>query len=187
MIADLPRAAAGAEGGTVDSAVITPRPNRTCLMEACGVLPGRDLPARAEVVHESGRTRVTRHFVPGRTVIRKEPLGPDAERRVRHEVAVLERLRGVPGVVQLAEAPGCPGSVVLEDAGGTSLAGQCCNVAVVIDWTKYLHHVLELNPTQKYARVQPGTICDTLRNAKIKSPGGSLCAPAGAAGMPRTR
>ena len=92
-------------------------------MEAGGMLPGRDPPVRVEVVHESERTRVTRLFLPGRTVIRKEPLGPDAERRVRHEVAMLERLRGVAGVAQLAEAPRYPGSVVLEDAGGASLAG----------------------------------------------------------------
>src|SRR5436305_269440 len=49
--------------------------------------------------------------------------------------------------------------------GGTSLAGQCCNVAVVIDWSKYLHHIVELNAEAKYARVEPGTICDTLRDA----------------------
>jgi FAD/FMN-containing dehydrogenase/Fe-S oxidoreductase len=54
---------------------------------------------------------------------------------------------------------------LLSRGGGTSLAGQCCNVAVVMDWSKYLHHILELNPAKKYARVQPGTICDTLRNA----------------------
>ena len=88
-----------------------------------GVLPGRDPPIRAEVVYESARTRVSRLFLPGGTVIRKEPLGPDAERRVRHEAAMLERLRGVAGVVQLADAPQYPGSIVLEDAGGTSLAG----------------------------------------------------------------
>ena len=57
------------------------------------------------------------------------------------------------------------GAPVLSRGGGTSLAGQCCNIAVVMDWSKYLHHILELNPEQKYARVQPGTICDTLRNA----------------------
>jgi FAD/FMN-containing dehydrogenase len=57
------------------------------------------------------------------------------------------------------------GAPLLSRGGGTSLAGQCCNVAVVLDWTKYLHNILELNPEQKYARVQPGTICDTLRNA----------------------
>ena len=85
--------------------------------------PGPDPFLRAEVVHSSERTRVTRLFLPGRTVIRKEPLGPDAERRARHEVAMLERLRGVAGVAQLAAAPRYPGSVVLEDAGGASPAG----------------------------------------------------------------
>ena len=55
-------------------------------------------------------------------MIRKEPLGPDADRRRRHEVAILERLRGVGGVAQLLDAPRCPGSIVMEDAGGTSLA-----------------------------------------------------------------
>ncbi|MGA9510508.1 MAG: FAD-binding and (Fe-S)-binding domain-containing protein [Candidatus Sulfotelmatobacter sp.] len=57
------------------------------------------------------------------------------------------------------------GAPVLSRGGGTSLAGQCCNVAVVLDWTKYLHNILELNVEGKFARVQPGTICDTLRNA----------------------
>ncbi len=85
--------------------------------------PGPDPVLRAEIVHSSERTRVTRLFLPGRTVIRKEPLGPDAERRVRHEVAMLERLPRVAGVAQLAGAPRFPGSVVLEDAGGLSLAG----------------------------------------------------------------
>src|ERR1700745_1318433 len=88
-----------------------------------GVRPGRGPFLRAEVVHSSERTRVTRLFLPGRTVIRKEPLGPDADRRVRHEAGILERLRGVAGVAQLAEAPWYPGSVVLEDAGEASLAG----------------------------------------------------------------
>src|SRR5205823_11361459 len=45
------------------------------------------------------------------------------------------------------------------------LSGQCCNVAIVIDWTKYLHKILEVDPEQKYARVQPGAICDHLRHA----------------------
>lgn len=57
------------------------------------------------------------------------------------------------------------GAPLLSRGGGTSLAGQCCNVAVVLDWSKYLHHILELNPQGKYARVEPGTVCDTLRKA----------------------
>ena len=93
-------------------------------MEASGVGPGPDPFLRAEVVHSSEGTRITRVFLPGRTVIRKEPLGPDAERRVRHEVAMLERLLGVAGVAQLAQAPRYPGSVVLEDAGEASLASM---------------------------------------------------------------
>ena len=92
-------------------------------MGAGGMPPGQDPPFRAEIVHQSDRTRVTRLFLPGRTVIRKEPLGPDADRRLRHELAMLERLRGIAGVAQLAQAPRYPGSVVLADAGGTSLAG----------------------------------------------------------------
>jgi FAD/FMN-containing dehydrogenase/Fe-S oxidoreductase len=68
-------------------------------------------------------------------------------------------------VVQTVAACRKFGVPVLSRGGGTSLAGQCCNVAVVMDWPKYLHNILELNPAQEYARVQPGTICDTLRNA----------------------
>src|SRR6185437_3832162 len=51
------------------------------------------------------------------------------------------------------------GAPLLSRGGGTSLAGQCCNVAVVIDWSKYLHNIIELNPEARYARVEPGTIC----------------------------
>jgi FAD/FMN-containing dehydrogenase/Fe-S oxidoreductase len=57
------------------------------------------------------------------------------------------------------------GAPLLSRAGGTSLAGQCCNTAVVIDWSKYLNRVLELNIEQRFARVEPGTICDTLVHA----------------------
>src|SRR5579872_4400727 len=57
------------------------------------------------------------------------------------------------------------GAPVLSRAGGTSLAGQCCNVAVVIDWSKYLNRVVELNVAERFARVEPGTICDAVVNA----------------------
>ncbi len=57
---------------------------------------------------------------------------------------------------------------VLPRGAGTSLAGQCCNVAVVIDFTKYMNQILELNPAGRWARVQPGVVCDTLRNAAEK-------------------
>ena len=92
-------------------------------MGGAGALLGPAEPVRTEIVHRSGRTRVTRMFFAGGTVIRKEPLGPDAARRLQHEVAMLARLRGVAGVAQLAAGLRYPGSVVLADAGDTSLAG----------------------------------------------------------------
>jgi serine/threonine protein kinase len=86
------------------------------------VLPNQDSPVRAELLRKSESTRVTRLFLPGLTVIRKEPLGPDALRRLRRELSILERLRGVVGVAQLLDAPRHPGSIVVADVGGTSLA-----------------------------------------------------------------
>jgi serine/threonine protein kinase len=93
-------------------------------------LSDRDQPARAELVRESKRSRLSRLFLAGGTVIRKEPLGPDAQRRLRPELAMLERLRGVVGVAQVLEAPGYPGSIALADAGDTSLAGVAKPLAV---------------------------------------------------------
>jgi signal transduction histidine kinase len=81
-------------------------------------------------VHASERARVTRLSFRGRTVIGKEPRGPDALGRLRHELAILERLRGVEGVVQLLDGPRYSGSIVMEDVGGTSLAELAKPLAV---------------------------------------------------------
>lgn len=51
---------------------------------------------------------------------------------------------------------------------GTSLAGQCCNVAVVIDFSKYMNHIREINLQNRTAWVEPGVICDDLRHAANK-------------------
>ena len=53
---------------------------------------------------------------------------------------------------------------VLPRGAGTSLAGQSCNVAVVLDFTKYMNQILELNVAERYARIQPGVVLDTLRD-----------------------
>jgi FAD/FMN-containing dehydrogenase/Fe-S oxidoreductase len=53
---------------------------------------------------------------------------------------------------------------ILPRGAGTSLAGQCCNVAVVLDFTKYMNRILEIDPDRKIARVQPGVVLDSLRN-----------------------
>lgn len=49
--------------------------------------------------------------------------------------------------------------------GGTSLAGQCCNVAVIIDFTKYMNRVLEVDPDKRLVRVEPGIVCDEMQKA----------------------
>jgi len=56
------------------------------------------------------------------------------------------------------------GAPVLPRGAGTSLAGQSCNVAVVLDFTKYMNRILELNIGERYARVQPGVVLDALRD-----------------------
>lgn len=55
------------------------------------------------------------------------------------------------------------GAPVLPRGAGTSLAGQCCNVAVVLDFTKYMNRILDIDPVGRRARVQPGLVLDTLR------------------------
>jgi FAD/FMN-containing dehydrogenase/Fe-S oxidoreductase len=52
---------------------------------------------------------------------------------------------------------------ILPRGAGTSLAGQCCNVAVVLDFTKYMNRIIEINPEQQYVRVQPGIVLDALQ------------------------
>jgi FAD/FMN-containing dehydrogenase/Fe-S oxidoreductase len=57
---------------------------------------------------------------------------------------------------------------VLNRGGGTSLAGQCCNVAVVIDMSKYMRRVLAVDPDRKVGRVEPGCVLDDFRNEAEK-------------------
>ena len=57
------------------------------------------------------------------------------------------------------------GAPILPRGAGTSLAGQCCNVAVVLDFSKYLNRIISLDPQAKVARVQPGIVLDRVRDA----------------------
>jgi FAD/FMN-containing dehydrogenase/Fe-S oxidoreductase len=61
------------------------------------------------------------------------------------------------------------GAPVLPRGAGTSLAGQTCNVAVVLDFTKYMNKILEIDIAGQFARVQPGVVLDTLRNRAEKN------------------
>ena len=60
------------------------------------------------------------------------------------------------------------GAPILGRGAGTSLAGQCCNVAVVMDFSRHMDRIIEIDPDRRIARVQPGVVLDTLRNAAEK-------------------
>ncbi len=63
--------------------------------------------------------------------------------------------------VALAREYGAP---ILCRGAGTSLAGQTCNVAVILDFSKYMAGILEIDPQRRIARVQPGVVLDHLRS-----------------------
>jgi len=52
---------------------------------------------------------------------------------------------------------------LLSRGGGTSLAGQGCNAALVLDFTRHLHCIHELDPERRRVRVEPGCILDALQ------------------------
>jgi FAD/FMN-containing dehydrogenase/Fe-S oxidoreductase len=60
------------------------------------------------------------------------------------------------------------GAPILPRGGGTSLAGQCCNVAVVFDTSKYFDRLIALDPVTRRARIEPGIVLDDLRHAAEK-------------------
>lgn len=73
--------------------------------------------------------------------------------------------RSVEDVVETVAACRQFDAPILSRGGGTALAGQTCNVAVVIDWSKYVNRVLDLDPKARQARVEPGCVLDALREA----------------------
>ena len=56
-------------------------------------------------------------------------------------------------------------AAVLARGAGTSLAGQACNVAVVIDTSRHMNKILDIDASGTVARVQPGVVLDDLRDA----------------------
>lgn len=57
------------------------------------------------------------------------------------------------------------GAPVVSRGGGTSLAGQACNVAVVLDWSKHCHAVVSIDAEARSAVVEPGLVLDELNAA----------------------
>ncbi len=54
---------------------------------------------------------------------------------------------------------------IIARAGGTSIAGQVVGSGIVADISKYLNHIIEINPNERYAWVEPGVVRDELNIA----------------------
>jgi FAD/FMN-containing dehydrogenase/Fe-S oxidoreductase len=79
---------------------------------------------------------------------------------------VIPRTAGdVVAAAAVARRHGVP---LLARGAGTSLAGQCCNVAIVLDFSKYLNRLVSFDPFEKLTRVQPGMVLDNLREEAAK-------------------
>ena len=81
-------------------------------------------------------------------------------RQVPIGVVIPKTIEDVVATVAVCREHGAP---VLSRGGGTSLAGQGVNVAVIMDFSKYLNGILEIDPERRLARVQPGVVLDSLR------------------------
>jgi FAD/FMN-containing dehydrogenase/Fe-S oxidoreductase len=77
--------------------------------------------------------------------------------------------RDVEDVIQTVELCRRYNVPLLPRGGGTGLAGQTCNTAVVIDMSKYMRTILEIDPERRIACVQPGVVLDVLRDAAERS------------------
>ena len=83
-------------------------------------------------------------------------------RQVPIGVVIPRSIEDIAATLDICREHGVP---ILPRGGGTSQNGQCVNIAVVIDTSKYLNRVLEIDPVARTALVEPGTVCDTLRDA----------------------
>jgi FAD/FMN-containing dehydrogenase/Fe-S oxidoreductase len=86
------------------------------------------------------------------SVYRQVPIGVVIPRTVDDVIAAM-------AICRRHDAP------ILARGCGTGLAGQTVNHAVLFDFSKYLHALLELDPRERFARVQPGLVLDDLREA----------------------
>src|SRR5689334_10554017 len=88
------------------------------------------------------------------SVYQIEPLG----------VVIPNSAEAVARAVEIAAKHGVP---ITPRGGGTSQAGQSIGAGIVLDTSKQLNRILEVNPEQRWARVEPGVVLDEL-NATLK-------------------
>ncbi|HUR33557.1 MAG TPA: FAD-linked oxidase C-terminal domain-containing protein [Vicinamibacterales bacterium] len=65
-------------------------------------------------------------------------------------------------IVAICRRHGC--SITMR-GGGTSQAGQAIGEGLQVDTSKYLNRLLEVNPVERWARVEPGIVLDHLNDA----------------------
>ena len=111
--------------------------------------------------HLSGEVRFDRVsralYATDASVYQIEPLG-----------VIVPRTRD--DVVRAVEIAARHGVSITARGGGTSQAGQAIGSGVVIDTSKYLNRVLELDVAGRWARIEPGVVLDEL-NAQLKPHG----------------
>ena len=73
-----------------------------------------------------------------------------------------QNVEDIQHVVRIAAAQGIP---IMARGAGTALAGQTVNHAIVLDCSRYLNRVVEVNAEERWARVQPGVVLDQLNRA----------------------
>jgi FAD/FMN-containing dehydrogenase/Fe-S oxidoreductase len=83
-------------------------------------------------------------------------------RHVPIGVVVPRNVEAIAETVRVCRDHGAP---VLNRGGGTSLAGQTANVAVVIDSSKYCNRILSIDPDTRIAEIEPGCVLDHLQKA----------------------
>jgi FAD/FMN-containing dehydrogenase/Fe-S oxidoreductase len=57
------------------------------------------------------------------------------------------------------------GAPIFARGGGTAIPGQTVNQGVLLDLSKYMNRLIELNPDERFARVEPGIVLDEVRDA----------------------
>ncbi len=88
------------------------------------------------------------------SVYQIEPLG----------VVIPRTAEAVVQAVNIAARHGVP---ITPRGGGTSQAGQSIGAGLVLDTSKHLNRILEINPDERWARVEPGVVLDEL-NAELR-------------------
>lgn len=101
---------------------------------------------RGEVLFDAGHRAIYAH---DSSNYRQEPIG----------VVVPRDVPDVEAAVRVCREYGAP---VLPRGCGTSLSGETCNVAVVVDASKHLREIVEVDPDRGVARVEPGVVRDQL-------------------------